>query len=366
MDRSYDQPLLIATLVLVAVGWIMVYSSSAVMADLTYHDGFRFFKRQLLFSFVGFIAMMAAMRIPYRLWQKCAYPLLGASLFLLAVLLIPGLGVSHQVGVARRWLATPWFTMQPSEAGKLTLAIFIAYSLTKKGAKMKEFTFGFLPIVLISGIMIVLVVLEPDMGTAVFMGTLTMVLLFLGGTRLSHLLLLPVVALPPFYALVHHFNYGYRRLLVFLNPWEDIQGMGFQIIQSFVALGAGGFWGVGLGDGRQKLFFLPAAHTDFVLAILGEEMGFIGILGIILLFAFFVWRAILIAVRTEDPFGSYLAIGIGSMIGLQVLINMGVVVGLLPTKGLALPFVSYGGTSVITNLTAVGILLNISTEARRG
>jgi len=365
MDKSYDRPLTITTLVLVAIGWIMVYSSSAITADLTYQDGFKFLKRQLLFSFVGLVAMMAAMRIPYRWWQKCAYPLLGASLVLLVVVLIPGLGVSHQVGVARRWLAIPWFTMQPSEVGKLTLAIFISYSLTKKGVKMKEFTFGFLPVVLISGIMVLLVVLEPDMGTAVFLGTLTMVLLFLGGTRLSHLLLLPVVALPPFYALVHHFNYGYYRLLIFLNPWEDIQGRGFQIIQSFVALGAGGFWGVGLGDGRQKLFFLPAAHTDFVLAIVGEELGFLGILGIILFFALFVWRAILIAVRTEDAFGSYLAMGIGCMIGLQVLINMGVVVGLLPTKGLTLPFVSYGGTSLITNLAAVGILLNISTEVRR-
>lgn len=260
---------------------------------------------------------------------------------------------------------TPWFTFQPSELGKLALLIFIAYSLAKKGDRIKEFLQGFLPVIGISGIMILLVIIEPDMGTAIFMGLLTMILLFIGGTRFSYLLTVPLIAAPGLYFFITHFQYGYRRLTAFLHPWEDVQGMGFQIIQSFVALSSGGLWGVGLGDGRQKLFFLPAAHTDFILAILGEEMGFIGIMVIILLFALLIWRGVKIAFRTEDTFGAHLAMGITAMIALQVIINMGVVLGLLPTKGLTLSFISYGGTSVVVNLVAVGILMNISASGGR-
>jgi len=361
-----DQPLIVVVLILLAIGWIMVYSSSAVMADMTYHDSFKFLKKQLLFTVLGLIAMMVVIRIDYRILETCAYPLLILSIIPLVVVLIPGLGVSHQVGVARRWLVTPWFTAQPSEFAKLTLGIFIAYSLTKKGDKIRQFTFGFLPVIVISSIMIFLVVMEPDVGTAIFMGALTMVVLFIGGTRLSHIVSVPILAAPALYFLITHFHYSYQRILAFLNPWRDVQGIGFQIIQSFVALGSGGLWGVGLGDGRQKLFFLPAAHTDFILAILGEEIGFIGMAGVILMFVVLIWRGVVIAVRTENPFGAYLAMAITSMIGLQVIINMGVVVGLLPTKGLTLPFISYGGTSLVTNLIAVGILLNISAEGGRG
>jgi len=362
MKRGYDPFLLASVVILLAIGWIMVYSSSAVMADLTYHDSFKFFKKQLLVTIAGLIAMMLAMKIDYRVLHAGTYPLVILTMFLLTIVLIPALGVSLQVGVARRWLMTPWFTIQPSELGKLTLTIFIAYSLSKKGDKIKQFTFGFLPVILISAIMIILVVVEPDVGTAIFMGTLTMVLLFVGGTRLSHIISIPIFAAPALYLLITHFDYSYRRILAYLRPWEDVQGMGFQMVQSFVALGSGGLWGVGLGDGKQKLFFLPAAHTDFIFAILGEEMGFVGVMAVILIFSFMVWRGLRIAMRTEDAFGSYLAVGITAMIALQVIINMGVVVGLLPTKGLTLPFISYGGTSLLTNLVAMGILLNISAD----
>ena len=360
MKTGYDRIVIYITLTLLVIGWIMVYSSSAVMAEITYNDSFKFIKKQVLFSLIGLIGMVGAMKLNYRRLSPWTYPILIVSILLLALVLIPGLGLSLRVGVARRWLMTPWFTFQPSELGKLALLIFIAYSLAKKGDRIKEFLLGFLPIIAISGIMILLVILEPDMGTAIFMGILTMILLFIGGTRVSYLLTIPLVAAPVLYFFITHFQYGYRRLMAFLHPWEDVQGMGFQIIQSFVALGSGGLWGVGLGDGRQKLFFLPAAHTDFILAILGEETGFIGIMVIILLFALLIWRGVRIAVRTEDTFGAHLARGITAMIALQVIINMGVVLGLLPTKGLTLPFISYGGTSVVVNLVAVGILLNIS------
>ena len=343
----------------------MIYSSSAVMAEIAHQDSFKFLKKQLLFSLIGLIGLVGAMQINYRRLSAWTYPILILSILLLIVVLIPGLGLSLRVGVARRWLTTPWFAFQPSELGKMALLIFIAYSLAKKGDRIKEFLQGFLPIIGISGIMILLVILEPDMGTAIFLGLLTMVLLFIGGTRFSYLLMVPLIAAPGLYFFIKHFNYGYRRLMAFLHPWEDMQGMGFQIIQSFVALSSGGLWGVGLGDSKQKLFFLPAAHTDFILAILGEELGYIGIILVILLFALLIWRGVRIALRTEDTFGAHLAMGITTMIALQVIINMGVVLGLLPTKGLTLPFISYGGTSVIVNLVAVGILLNISASEGR-
>ncbi|MBN1254454.1 MAG: putative lipid II flippase FtsW [Deltaproteobacteria bacterium] len=362
MKKGYDHILIYTVLALLVIGWIMVYSSSAVMAEIQYNDSFKFLKKQLLFSLIGLIGMMGAMKIDYRRLIAWTYPILGLSIILLMVVLIPGLGLSHQVGVAKRWLMTPWFTFQPSELSKLALVIFVAYSLAKKGDKIKEFFLGFVPVIAISGIMILLVILEPDMGTAILMGLLTMVLLFVGGTRFSYLLTVPLIAAPGIYLFITHFQYGYRRLMAFLNPWQDMHGMGFQIIQSFVALGSGGLWGVGLGDGKQKLFFLPAAHTDFILAIVGEEMGFIGIMVAIILFTLLIWRGIKIALKTEDTFGAHLAMGITSLIALQVIINMGVVLGLLPTKGLTLPFISYGGTSVVMNLVGVGILLNISAK----
>ena len=365
MKKGYDHIIIYTVLALVLIGWLMIYSSSAVMADITYNDSFKFLKKQFLFSLIGLIGMVAMIQINYRRLQTWTYPILILSFILLIVVLIPGLGFSHKVGVARRWFMTPWFGFQPSELGKLALIIFIAYSLAKKGDRIKEFLAGFLPIIAISGIMILLVILERDMGTAIFLGLLTMFLLFLGGTRLSHLLIVPLIATPMLYWYVTRIPYVYRRIVAFLDPWKDVQGMGFQIIQSCVALSAGGLWGVGLGDSKQKLFFLPAAHTDFILAILGEELGYIGVMVVILLFALLIWRGVRIALRTEDPFGVYLAMGITTMIALQVIINMGVVLGLLPTKGLTLPFISYGGTSVVVNLVAVGILMNISASGEK-
>jgi cell division protein FtsW len=338
MKKGYDYILIYICLALLVIGWIMVYSSSAVVAEMQYHDSFKFLKRQLLFSLIGLIGMVGAMKIDYRRLSAWTYPILVLSFLLLIVVLIPALGLSLRVGVARRWLMTPWFAFQPSELGKLALVIFLA----------------------IAGVMVLLVILEPDMGTAILMGILTMVLLFIGGTRFSYLLALPLLAAPALYLFITRFPYGYRRLIAFLHPWEDMQGMGFQIVQSFVALGSGGPWGVGLGDGKQKLFFLPAAHTDFILAILGEEAGFIGIMVVIILFALLIWRGVRISLRTADTFGAHLAVGLICLIALQVIINMGVVLGLLPTKGLTLPFISYGGTSLVANLVGVGLLLSIS------
>jgi cell division protein FtsW len=365
MKKGYDYILIYICLALLVIGWIMVYSSSAVVAEMQYNDSFKFLKKQLLFSLIGLVGMVGAMKIDYRRLRDLTYPILALSILLLIVVLIPALGLSLRVGVARRWLMTPWFAFQPSELGKLALVLFVAYALTKKGDKIKEFLHGFLPVIAIAGVMVLLVILEPDMGTAVFMGILTMVLLFIGGTRLSYLLALPVLAAPAFYLFITRFPYCYRRLIAFLHPWEDMQGMGFQIVQSFVALGSGGPWGVGLGDGKQKLFFLPAAHTDFILAILGEEAGFIGIMVVIILFALLIWRGVRISLKTADPFGAHLAIGLTCMIALQVIINMAVVLGLLPTKGLALPFISYGGTSVVANLVGVGLLLGISAKGAK-
>lgn len=362
--HGYDLILIYLVLSLVVIGWIMVLSASSVVAKEQFHDAFRFFKRHIIFSLIGILCMLGMMKIDYRRWYKLTYPILCVAILLLIVVLIPQLGLSLRVGLARRWIATPWFTFQPSEIAKLALCLFLAYALAKKGEGIREPWRGLLPVVVIAGIMVILVIVEPDVGTALLMGGLTVTMLFVGGARTLHLAVIPLFCLPPFYLFIKKYPYAIQRLLIHLNPWQDMQGLGFQIIQSFVALSCGGAWGVGLGDSKQKLFFLPAAHTDFILAIIGEEAGFIGILVIISLFVLFIWRGVRISLKAEDRYGVYLAMGITSLIALQVIINVGVVLGLLPPKGLTLPFVSYGGTSIVMNLAGTGILLAVS--AHRG
>ena len=359
---QYDLSLLIITISLIGVGIVIVYSASAILAADRFGDGYYFLKKQALFGAFALVIMMVMMNTPYTLLKRLAYPILGLSLMSLIILLIPGIG--YKVGGSTRWIRFVNLSFQPSEFAKLALIIFMAYFLEKKGDRMRTFSTGFLPVLIISGITIYLVMLQPDFGVAIFLATMVLMLLFIGGARISYLVSSILAAIPIIYLLIMRVDYRYNRIIGFLNPWEDPSRTSFQIVQSLLAFGSGGLFGTGLGGGSQKLFFLPAPHTDFIFSVIAEELGMVGATIILGLFALFTIRGIRIALMTEESFGTLLAVGITAMISMQAIINMGVVLGLLPTKGLTLPFISYGGTSLLVNAMGVGILLNISSKAR--
>jgi cell division protein FtsW len=351
-------------MILALVGLVMVFSASAIVAGNRFQDPGFFLKRQIAWLAFGLVLMQLASRIDYTLWKKLSIPMLACMLLLLVLVLVPSLGVS--VKGARRWLRIGPLSVQPAEMVKLVAVIFMAAYLTRKGDKITLFREGLLPALIVIGLLSGLVLLEPDLGTVVVLGLVTVGMCFLAGARISHLLALGLCAIPIVLVLVLGSSYRRQRLMTFLAPWKDASDAGFQITQSFLAFGSGGPFGVGLGEGKQKLYFLPEAHTDFVLALVGEELGFIGTAVVTLLFAFFVWRGFQIAARARVPFGRYLGMGITLLIGGQALVNAAVVTGLLPTKGLTLPFVSYGGSSLVVSLMGVGILLSISRDRHAG
>lgn len=359
-----DHSLLIITIVLALVGLVMVFSASAVVAGNRFHDPGYFLKRQLAWLAFGFLLLHLASHIDYVWWKRLSIPLLGLTVVLLVMVLIPSLGVSAKG--ARRWLRLGPISVQPAEIAKLVAVMYLAAYLAKKEDRLTGFLSGLAPALLVIGVLGGLVLLEPDLGTVVVMGLVAISLLFLGGARLSHLLSLGLCAVPAVLVLVLSSSYRRQRLMTFLAPWKDASDAGFQITQSFLAFGSGGLFGVGLGEGKQKLFFLPEAHTDFVLALVGEELGLVGTGVIILLFALFAIRGFQVAARARMSFGRYLGMGITLLIGVQALINACVVTGLVPTKGLTLPFVSYGGSSLVTCMFGVGILLNISRDRQTG
>lgn len=360
---KFDYLLLIIVLALVSFGIVIVYSTTAILARDRFDDPYFFLKRQGLYTGIGLVLMIVMIFFPYKLFRRFAYPILGICIVLLVAVLIPGIGL--RAGGSMRWIRILSFSFQPSELAKLGLVIFLAYFLTKKEEKIKSFSFAFLPTLILSGLVIGLVFKEPDFGAAFFLTAMVFVLLFVSGARIVYLAGCGMLALPVVYYLLTSASYRSRRLMGFIRPWEDPTGTSFQIVQSFLCFGSGGLFGVGLGEGRQKLFFLPAPHTDFIFSIIGEELGLFGTLTIVLLFFIFALRGVHLALSLEDRFGAYLALGITLMIALQAMINMGVVLGLLPTKGLTLPFISYGGTSLITNLIGVGILLHLSSYGIR-
>ena len=361
---AMDHTLLIVTIILALVGLVMVFSASAVVAGNRFQDSGFFLKRQLAWLTFGFLLLHLASHVDYIWWKRLSIPLLGLTLVLLVMVLIPSIGVAAKG--ARRWLKLGPISVQPAEMVKLVVVIYLAAYLTKKEDRLTIFSSGLLPAVTVVGVLCGLALLEPDLGTAVVIGLVTVGLLFLGGARVFHLAALGLCTAPVVLALILGSSYRRQRLMTFLAPWKDEADAGFQITQSFLAFGSGGPFGVGLGEGKQKLFFLPEAHTDFVLALVGEELGLVGTGVIILLFALFVIRGFQIAARARMPFGRYLGMGITLLIGIQALVNACVVTGLLPTKGLTLPFVSYGGSSLVISLLGVGILLNISRDRRAG
>ena len=355
--EDYDLTIMLMAIALTCFGVVMVYSASSVMAAKRFHDGFFFLKRQGLFAILGFAIMLIVMRVDYHIWKQLAVPALLLCLVLLGIVLIPGIG--GKVGGSSRWIKLPGFNLQPSEMAKLALIMYMAYSLDKKQDKVKSLTSGFIPYMIVLMFLIGLLVLQPDLGGALTLAAVAMTMLFAAGTRLTYIFSMFLLALP---LLAYKLSRGYHknRIDAFLDPWSDPEGKGFQIIQSWLALGTGGVFGQGLGEGKQKLFYLPEAHTDFILSVVGEELGFLGVVVIIGMFFLLVQRAMRISVAAPDTFGRFLALGIAVLFGIEATVNMGVVTGMLPTKGLALPFISYGGSSLMISLFAVGILLNIS------
>jgi cell division protein FtsW len=356
--ESMDHSILLAAIILLGAGVVMVYSASSISSMVKNQDGLYFVKKEMLAIVAGGLVMALMSNINYAKLRSLAYPLLAVTIVALIATLIPGIGIKK--GGAARWIGHGALNFQPAELAKLAIVIYLAHSLSKKQEKIKTFSVGFLPHIIVPGVFIGLCLLQPDFGTAMLIGVISYFMLFVAGARLTYLLGGVVLASPAVYWLLASKEYRWKRVMVFLNPWKYQKDSGFQLVQSFIAFGAGGPFGAGLGNGKQKLFYLPEAHTDFILSVVAEEMGFIGVAAILLVFAFLIMKGMGVAMRQRDSFGMYLAAGITVMVGLGALINASVVMGLLPTKGLTLPFMSYGGSSIVVNLMALGILLNVS------
>ncbi len=355
-EVGVDRVLVGAVLALCAFGIVMVYSSGAVFAAKKYGDGAYFLKRELIYATLGLVAMSVAVRVDYAHYRRIAYPLLFASILCLAFVL----KIGSRAGGAIRWFRLGPLSFQPSELAKFALTVYLAALLARQAEKVRVFSVGFAPPLLVTGVLMGLLLKQPDLGTAVIFGVVALGLLCVAGTRTSYLILAVLVAAPAGWKFIVSTPFRMRRMLAFLDPWAFRRDVGYQITESLISVGSGGTTGLGLGDGRQKLFFLPEAHTDFILSIVGEELGLVGILFVVIAFSVLVWRGMRAAFRARDVFGCYLAFGITAMFGLQALVNIGVVLGSLPTKGLPLPFISYGGTSLVMSLFMAGVLANIS------
>jgi len=357
--RTY---LFIVTVTLIAIGTVMIYSASSVFAYEMYGDSAYFLKRQILFIALGFMLAVSFMSIDYAKLRKFIKPFMIFSIVLLVAVFLPGIGRS--AGGARRWIHIGPLNFQPSEIAKLALVFYTADVLSRKQSEIKNFLYGFLPLLSVLGFCIILILAEPDLGTAVALTALIMIMAFAAGVHIKHILYIIMPGLLAFIGLIAVKPYRMKRITAFCNPWSDPRGSGFQIIQSFIALGSGGIFGVGLAHSKQKLFYLPEAHTDFIFSIIGEELGLLGTLSVIALFVIFIWLGFRIAYSARDLFGQFLAFGLVTMLALQAIINMAAVTGLMPTKGLPLPFISYGGTSLVYSMASVGILLNIAKHRR--
>jgi cell division protein FtsW len=357
-------PFLLAVVVLIlTIGIVMVTSSSYIIASGKFGDGFFYTKKQGLAMVIGLAVMYLFSMVNPAIWKRAASPMLGVATIFLLLVFIPGVGV--EMGGSHRWLKLPFgFHVQPSEVTKYAMIVFFARSLARKGDGIKDFAVGFLPHVLIMGLVVFLILLQPDFGGAVILTTVGFLMMFVAGVRIKHLLGSLVLCLPVLIQVAISAPYRWQRIISFINPWDDALNGAYQTIQSLLAFGCGGFWGVGVGKGIQKLFYLPQPHTDFIFAVVGEELGFSGVVLLILLFYLLVCRGFVVAIRSADEFHRYLAFGITALIGLQAIVNMAVAMGLLPTKGLALPLVSLGGTSLIMNLAGLGILMAITKAAQ--
>jgi cell division protein FtsW len=354
-----DRILFFVTLVLVGFGVAMVFSSSAIVAKEKFGDPNYFSFKQLIFAALGLAVMFVVMKVDYHKYRHPAVVFSGVAIvvaLLVIVFFLPATANTH------RWIQLAGFSVQPSELAKLALICFLAYFLEKRKGKVDDLAFTLVPIAVIVTVLAGLVAIE-DLGTAISLFMISGVLLFVAGLDLRWIALSIIFALPTFYLLVFRVDYRRARILAFLDPWAQPLGRGFQIIQSLLSVASGGITGLGYMEGKQKLFYLPEAHTDFIFAVVGEELGMIGTCALLALFVVFFWRGIRTSMRAPDLFGFYMALGITTMVCIQAFINMSMVLGLLPTKGIPLPFLSYGGSSFVVMLAAVGILLNVSQQS---
>ena len=353
--------LLIVTFILICIGVVMIYSASSVWAQDRYKDGMFFLKRQLAFLSIGAVLTFLVMSVDYRVLRQYAKPLLAISLLSLVAVLVPGIG--REVAGAKRWFRIGMLSFQPSELASMAVIIYVSDFISRKKAQMKDLLSGFLPPLFVLGFTVLLILMQPDLGSSMALAMIVFMLLFIAGAKLSHLISVVLLSIPALYVLIFSVPYRRARIMAFLNPWVDPKGSGFQLIQSNIALGSGGIFGLGLGMSNQKLFYLPAAHTDFIFSIIGEELGLLGALAVCILFIIFIIQGFRIAKNSSDTFGYFLSLGIILMIALKAVINIGVSTGLFPTKGLPLPFISYGGSSLIFDMIGVGLLLNVARGA---
>ena len=353
-----DSMVILSTFCLILLGTVMVYSASSPIAAENFGGHLFFLKKHLVMLFLGTIAMLTAFVIPIQFLKKQAFPLLVIIFILLLFVAFSSFGVEAKH--ATRWLSIGGFKFQPSEFAKPIVILFVASYIERVGRKLEKFVDGLLPILTIIGTICLTLLKQPDFGTAVTIGVTALVMLYVANARLKHIFVLLAGGMIAAYFLVMNVAYRRDRVLSFLDPWSDPQGKGFQIIQSFIAFKRGGLQGQGLGDGTQKLMYLPEAHTDFIYSVIAEELGFIGCAVVIVLFATLVFRGLSLSLRIKDTFGSMLALGLSTLLGIQAFFNMAVVMGLLPTKGLTLPFVSYGGSALIANMFCIGLLLSLS------
>jgi cell division protein FtsW len=352
-----EKSILFPVILLAGIGIVMVYSASSSISMETHNSLFFYMKKQAFFLGISLCVMFVTASFPYRLYRSFSYIILFAAIALLVAVLVPALNV--KAGGAHRWLNFGGLTFQPAEFAKLALILFLGYSLSKKQDMIRLFSVGFIPHAFIFAIFACLIIFQPDFGTIVVMGMITWGMMFIAGVRIWHLISPMPLLIPVIYFLVVKVEYRLERILSFVNPWDDPYNTGYQITHSLKAFGSGGLFGKGIGLGMQKMHYLPEPHTDFIFSIIGEELGLVGVIIVLSLYLTLLLKGIRIAKTSESLFGAITAAGLTLYIGVQVIINTGVALGVLPTKGLTLPFISYGGTSLVINMAAMGILMNI-------
>ncbi len=357
------KPVFIITMLLTAVGMIMIYSTSAIHAWELHGDQYFFLKRQMMWSGLGFAAMAAGSVLSFEFLKKNARLLLSFTLVLLVLVLFPSVGIT--AGGARRWIGLAGMSFQPSEFAKISLIVYNAFVLSRT-REVDDFSHSVLPALAAAAVVCGLVVLQPDFGSAVLLGCIVFTMMFLSGTKMKYLMGVGSAAVPVLVYLVVTAPYRLRRIFIFLDPWADPRDSGYQIVQSFLAIGSGGFRGRGLGQSVQKLYYLPESYTDFIFSIIGEETGFLGTSAILFLFAVLVICGFIYSSASEDKFIKLTGFGVSSMIALQSLMHIGVVTGCLPTKGLPLPFISFGGSSLVVHMFGAGLLANIARLSGEG
>ncbi|MBU5444716.1 putative lipid II flippase FtsW [Paenibacillus sp. MSJ-34] len=354
-----DFLLLFVTILLVGFGLIMIFSASSPIATMKHDSPWHYVMKQGVFALIGLFLMLIFMRIPYTWWKKVTPMLLLFSIISLVLVLLVGINING----AKRWFVLGGYHLQPAEFTKLSVIMYMAALVSRKGEHIRDFRRGLLPILTVVGLVMLLVLKQPDFGTVLILCCIALTILIVGGVDLRHLFLLSLFFIPVFIFLAVSQSYRLQRIAAFLNPMNNPLGSDYQLIQSLIALGNGGLTGTGLGKSIQKLFYLPEAHTDFIFAVIGEEFGFVGTSLLLIVFFLFVWRGYKAAVLCDDPFGLLLGVGIVMMIFIQIVLNIGGVTGTLPITGLPLPFISYGGSSLILCLAGTGILLSISRDS---